>query len=74
MYITNVNKAPFNDINLICFINIYKSDNKRIAYAYLSNIYNYLWYLHEECKVFTIFDERILFENYKIKIISQYPI
>lgn len=37
--VTNVNEAPFNDINLIRSINTYKSYNKRIAEAYFSKIF-----------------------------------
>jgi hypothetical protein len=60
--VTNVSEAPFNDITLIRTLNTYKSDDKNIAEACLSKFLNHLWYLNEECIVFSIFDERISLE------------
>jgi len=55
----NAIEAPLNDINFLKKLIAYKIDDKLVAEKAINKFINHLWYLNEECAVFSIFDERI---------------
>jgi len=52
-------EASLNDINFLKKLIAYKIDDKLVAEKAINKFINHLWYLNEECAVFSIFDERI---------------
>ena len=66
-------EAPLNDILFLRKLVSYKNINMSIANIAIKKFCNHLWYLNEECVMFSIFDERILVEDKRkiVKIILQ---
>jgi len=62
-------EAPLNDILFLRKLVSYKNINMSIANIAIKKFCNHLWYLNEECVMFSIFDERILVED-KRKIVK----
>lgn len=60
---TEALQAPLNDIKLLMRLNSYKNDDKIIADIAINKFINHLWYLNEECAVFTLYDDRIDIEK-----------
>lgn len=59
----NTIEAPLNDIIFLKKLVLYKNINKKIADLALKKFCNHLWYLNEECVVFSLFDPRISNED-----------
>lgn len=59
----NAIKAPINDILFIKKLYNYKNDDKKIAETALKKFINHLWYLSDECVIFSIFDNRVTIEQ-----------
>lgn len=55
----NAIEAPLNDIHFLKTLVAYKTYDQAIAEKALAKFLNHLWYLSEECVVFSIFDERV---------------
>lgn len=59
----NAIEAPLNDIIFLKKLVSYKNINKKIAEVAIKKFINHLWYLNDECILFSLFDERIKIEE-----------
>lgn len=64
-------RAPLNDIEFLMRLDLYKNDDKIITYIAINKFINHLWYLNEECSVFTLFDDRINIEKNGLSILVE---
>lgn len=66
-------EAPLNDIIFLKKLVSYKDINPSITNIAIKKFCNHLWYLNEECVMFSLFDERISVEDKRkiVKIILQ---
>ena len=60
---TNAVEAPLNDILFIKKLNDYKKYDEKVAETALKKFLNHLWYLSEECVVFSLFDNGLNLEE-----------
>ena len=60
-------KAPLNDIRFLRTLQSYRNFNKDVADTAINKFIKHLYYLNEECLIFSLFDNRIKHET-KLKM------